>query len=292
MNKHNIGLVYTLILCISLFSIACNTTTTTTPDTNSVDNKSTSENSESNSTDSNADKPADETTSNAIDTKEPDSYQGKISLKIEAMGEKGNVSLPTPLEATFAKSAANKRMEFNLPNNQKVVYLELGKKNFVVLPDKKQYAELNEKSTGFQVRSLMTPEQMINQVKSLKGVEKVGDEKLNGRDAVKYKYAAETKTNTKAGEVNTESFIFVDKETGLPLRTELVSTTEQDIKGYKGIKVITEMSDIKTEVSEDLFKEPEDFEKIEEEQIRQQINVVFTAASAFLEQFVKSMTAN
>jgi hypothetical protein len=294
--KRKRGLVFSvLFIWTGLFLSGCNATTNTTTGGNNSETNSAATNTEETNSNSPSDKTEEnkETASlNEIEVKEPETYEGTISLKVFGLGEKESVELPTSLEAKFAKNLTNKRMEFNLPNQQKLIYLEKGKENLIVLPTQKQYAELNEKSTGFQVRSLMSPEQMISQVKNLKGVEKVGEEKVDGRDAVKYKYANETQTNTKAGEVKTESFILVDKVTGLPLRTELVSTSDQKVQGYNGIKIVTEMKGIKTEVSDDIFNVPEGFEKVEEEKIRQQIGIIFKAATLFLEQFVKSMSSN
>jgi hypothetical protein len=57
------------------------------------------------------------------------------------------------------------------------------------LPDKKQYAELTPEAVGFEIRRMMTPGQLVDQVKSLKGMERVGDDTYNNREVVKYKYA-------------------------------------------------------------------------------------------------------
>lgn len=279
----------TLLFCVSVFLFGCPADTTVTTGENSNEN-SANINSETNlsTNDSNMEMNSSETSNVMIDVKEPETYQGKINLNIQTMGEKGNMALV----ANVARKGENKRMEFNLPNGEKVIYLELGKKNLVVLPGRKQYAELNQQSTGFEIRSLMTPGQIVKQMKNLKGLEKVDEEKVGGRDAIKYKYEAETQTNTKAGEVETESFVLVDKETGLPLRSEMISQADKDVNGIKGVKVITEMSDITTEVSDDLFKEPTDYKKVEESEIRQQIGILFNAATAVITQLMKSANAN
>ena len=94
---------------------------------------------------------------------------------------------------------------------------------------------MNKEAFGFEVRNLMMPEQIVNQVKNVKGVENVGEEKFDGRDVIKYRYDATTDTQTKAGEVSTESYIFVDKETGLPLRSE--TDTHQIRHRFKELKV-------------------------------------------------------
>ena len=85
-------------------------------------------------------------------------------------------------------------MEFNMPSGDKLIYLETGGKNLVFLPNRKQYAELTKESTGIDVRSMMTPDQIVSQVKNMKGVERVGEEKYGDRDAIKYHYSAITDT--------------------------------------------------------------------------------------------------
>lgn len=286
-------LCVTLLFCVSVFLFGCPANTNVTTGENSNENLANTNAENVNSNIGNMEMNSEESNSSMIDVKEPETYQANIKLNFVTMGEKGNMTLPQPLTATVARKGENKRMEFTIPgNNQKLIYLELGDRNLVILPDKKQYAELNAESTGFQVRSLMTPGQMVAQMKNLKGVEKVGEEKIGGRDAVRYKYGSETQTNSKAGEVDTNSYIFVDKETGLPLRSETVSQAEKEVQGYKGIKIVTEMSDIKTEVADDLFQEPTDYQKVEEEQIRQQIGLIFNVVQTFIAQIMQSANTN
>lgn len=292
-SKQTRGVCLTLLFCVSVFLFGCPANTSVTTNENGNENlANTNIETNINTNETNMDMNSDNASTSMIDVKEPETYQAKVNLNIQTMGEKGNMALPTPLVATVARKGENKRMEFNLPNGEKVIYLELGTRNLVVLPGRKQYAELNQQSTGFEIRSLMTPGQIVKQMKNLKGLEKVDEEKVNGRDAVKYKYSAETQTNTKAGEVETESFVLVDKETGLPLRSEMISQADKDVNGIKGVKVITEMSDITTEVSDDLFKEPTDYKKVEESEIRQQIGILFNAATAVITQLMKSANAN
>ena len=288
------GLVITTFICLLLFTAGCDTSTT--PNETNTENSTNlsngnADNSMENSGQTNTND-ANAVSESAIDSEMPEKYQARVDLKFEALGENNNASLPS-LGAIVARDGGNKRMEFNMPNGQKIVYLELGTKNMVILPERKQYAELNKDAVGFEVRSLMTPEQIVQRAKSIKGLEKVGEEKYKGRDAVKYKYSATTDTKTKAGEVATESFVYVDKQTGLPLKTDFVSKAKDgNVRGFQGIKIVTEMSDIKTEVSEDMFAEPEGFEKIEEEQIRNQINLIFNTVAAVLNQMMQNAAVN
>ncbi len=287
------GWVYAAMFCLSLFMFGCDTTTTTSVNVNSGNNENgINENANSNSTGNDNAESTSDTTTSTIEATEPDKYEAKVNLNFEAVGGDNKASLPG-LAAKVARDGADKRMEFSMPNGQRVVYLETGGKNLVILPERKQYAELNKDGLGFEVRSLMTPGQIIDRAKQIKGLEKAGEEKYKGRDAIKYVYKATTDTKTKAGEVETESYFYVDKETGLPLKTEVISESRAGtVQGFKGLKIVTEISDIKTQVSEDIFKEPEGFEKINEEQIRNQINLIFSAAASIIKQIVQSGAAN
>ena len=226
------------------------------------------------------------TTSN-IETEEPEQYQATVALKFETSGAQ-NLAVP-PLKAEVARNGSDRRMEFALPNGEKLIYLERGGKQFVVSPNRKQYAEINKESVGFDPRRLLMPEQIVNQVRNLKGVERVGEEKIDGRDAVKYRYGATTNTQTKAGTVATESTILVDKETGLPLRSVTNSESQNgDVQGIKGLNFITEMSNIRTTADANLFAEPTDFQKVAPEQIKSQIDLVYNAAVTLFGQLLKS----
>lgn len=226
-----------------------------------------------------------------IETKEPEKYQAKITLKFEATGNQP-ASFP-PIIADFARNERESRMEFTLPNNEKVIYLNKTDNRYLVLPNRKEYALLDKESIGFEIRQMLMPSEIINRIKSAPGVEKVGEEKFNGREAIRYRYGAVTDTQTQAGKVNTESFFLVDKETGLPLHSEIVSTSEtNNVQGYSGLKIITDMSDISTAISDDQFALPADYQKIDSEQVKAQVNLIFNTAAIFLNQLMKSTPNN
>lgn len=226
--------------------------------------------------------------SSAIETREPEKYQATVKLKFVTTGEQ-KLTIPGELQANVAKNGQNQRMEFAMPNGDKVVYLDAGGKHLLVLPNRKQYAELNKDSVGFEVRSMMTPGQIVGQVKSLKGFQRVGEEKYGDRDAIKYQYDAVTDTKTKAGSVETKSFVYIDKETGLPLHSETTAaSTGATYQGVQGLQVVTEMTNIKTDVDQALFAEPTDFAKVAPEQVKQQVDAIFSVAMTFLGQLLKS----
>ena len=224
----------------------------------------------------------------AVATREPEKYQAKITVKLETVGDKQTASLPT-LTAIIARDGMNHRMEFALPNNEKLIYLDAGDKHFLVSPERKQYAELNKESLGMDVRQMLMPGQIVEQIKTMKGVEFVGEDQFNSRPVLKYRYGATTNTQTKAGQVNTESFLLVDKETGLPVRSETLSESQGgNVQGVKAIRIVTEMTDIKNDVPTELFAEPTDYKKVEPEQVKAQANLLFNAVTAILGQLIKS----
>ena len=194
------------------------------------------------------------------------------------------MALPT-LGAVVSRNATDRRMEFTMPAGGRVVFLDKGGTNYLILPDKKQYAELNKESLGFEIRRMLMPEQIVAQAKQVPGMQLVGDEKYNGRDATKYRYAAVANTGTQAGQVTTDSFLLVDKETGLPLHSETVSQSQSgaNVQGQNGVRILTEMTDIKTDTSQGQFDLPTDFQKIDSAQVRAQVDMVFSASYLILE---------
>ena len=225
-------------------------------------------------------------TTTAVETSEPAQYEAKVTIKLEAIGSQQTVAMPT-LGATVARNAADRRMEFTMPAGGRVVYLDKAGTNYIILPDKKQYAEVNRESTGFEIRRMLMPEQIVQQVKSMQGLERVGEEQYNGRTVTRYKYAAVANTQTQAGQVQTDSFLLVDKETGLPLRSETLSQASGSVQGYSGVRVVTEIADVKTTVGPELFELPQGLQKIESEQVRAQIDMIFNAVAQIVTQMLK-----
>lgn len=276
--------------CLGLFliiglSLACNPTATNT-NTNSTTNinETSNSNSDTNANNSNAETNTD---SSAIESEEPNTYQATVILRLETKGD-NNTATPK-LQANVARDGENRRMELSAPNGEKIIYLTVGEKQFIIAPARKQYAELNKETLGVEVRKLLTPDQIVNQVKSFKGVKKVGEEKFNDRDVVKYTFDATTNTQTKAGTVETESYVLVDKETNLPVQSVTnMQSQSSEVQGVSGLKVVTEINNIKTEVDKSLFEEPKDYKKVEAEEVRSQLKAFFDMAQLVVGQVLKA----
>jgi outer membrane lipoprotein-sorting protein len=225
-----------------------------------------------------------------IAAREPEKYRAVLVFSAETEGGQKTVGIPT-LSAEVARNGADRRVSFKLPDGSDLIYLEQGDKHIVIAPSRKQYAELTPEATGFQLQKLMTPGQLVSYLEKLKGVERVGDETINGRTADKYRYATTTNTSTSAGQVNTEAFIYVDKETGLPLRSELYTEASGDVQGVKGAKIVAEMRDISTNIDDSLFQVPAGLNKVPPEQVRAQIDSFTSTVAAVIKALLSNMQA-
>ncbi|MDM7922988.1 MAG: hypothetical protein QUS14_11865, partial [Pyrinomonadaceae bacterium] len=217
------------------------------------------------------------------EAREPEQYQATVTVRVEALGDTKTTTFPT-LAADVARAGDSRRMVFTMPAGGRVVFLDKSGQNYLVLPDKNQYAELNRESLGFEVRRLLMPDQIVDQVRGVQGMQRLGEEPYQGPAAIKYRYAAVTDTQTPAGDVATESFLWVDKETGLPLRSETVSRSQTggNVQGYQGLKIVTEITNVNTTVPADAFADPTTLQKIESEQVRAQVDMIFNTIAGLL----------
>jgi hypothetical protein len=226
----------------------------------------------------------------AIAAREPETYRGTLVFTAETEGGEKTIGIPT-LSADVARSGNDRRVSFKLPDGSELIYLDHAGTYYAISPARKQYAELTPAATGFQLQKLMTPGQIVAYLDKLQGIEPAGEETVNGRTAVKYRYARTSQTQTSAGEVKTDGFVFVDKETGLPLRAELFSEASGNVQGVKGARVVAEMRDITTNVDPSLFEVPAGLNKVSEQQVRQQIDAISNTVAAVLRTLLTNMNS-
>jgi hypothetical protein len=275
------GLSY--LIAIAVFGIACQRTTDTNTNTNINTNLSANANL---SPAANANVSPGELS--GVASREPEQYRANLVLSAETEGGEKTIGIPT-LSAEIARNGVDRRVAFKLPDGSDLIYLEKGEQHLVLLPARKQYAELTPESTGIQFQKLMTPGQLVGKLENLKGLERVGEETVNGRTAEKYRYTHTTNTKTSAGEVNAEAYIFVDKDTGLPLRSELFAETSGNVQGMKGAKIVAEMRDITTTIDTAWFDVPAGYNKVPPQQVRQQISALANMAGAVLRSVLGNM---
>jgi hypothetical protein len=222
--------------------------------------------------------------------REPERYRAVLVVSAETEGGQKTIGIPS-LSAEIARNGADRRVAFKLPDGSDLIYLEQGDKHIAIMPGRKQYAELTPEATGIQLQKLMTAGQIVSYLEKLKGVDRVGDDTMNGRPADKYRYATSTNTSTSAGQVNTEAFFYVDKETGLPLRVDLSSEATGNVQGVKGAKIVAEMRDISTNVDDSLFQVPAGLDKVPPEQVRAQIDAFTNTVAALGKALLSNMNA-
>jgi hypothetical protein len=227
----------------------------------------------------------------AIAAREPEKYQATLTFTAQTQGGEKTIGIPT-LSAQVARNGDDRRVSFKLPDGSDLIYLDHAGTQYVIAPGRKQYAELTPEATGFQLHKLMTPGQLVSYLDKLKGVEAIGEEPVNGRTAQKYRYSLTSKTGTSAGDVNTESYVYVDKETGLPLRTELFSEASGNVQGVKAAKIVAELRDITTTVDPALFEVPAGLNKVPAEQVRAQIDAVTSTVAAVLRTLLTNMNSS
>ena len=202
----------------------------------------------------------------AFATKEPELYS--LTMTITGQGSANNKQGTLPPQAVeFARSGVDRRWALTLPAVGEVIYLEKPAMRYLILPSRSQYVELSPEAIGFQLGNVMTPSAMVEQLKPRTQHEVVGVETVNGRPATKYRFAGAADTRTQAGTVQSESYIFLDEATGLPLRADLnfASTSGGSATGS------IETRDINLNPDPSLFAVPTTYKKMTAEELKQQV---------------------
>lgn len=209
-------------------------------------------------------------TGQTIEAKEPDKYTATMVATLATAGQQQQKG---QAEIKVARNGADRRYSVTIPVVGELVFLDKADKRYVIMHGRKQYAELTQEMTGVnmdQVRS-MTPGQLVAFVSKQQGVTLVGEETFNGRQAIKYRAAGGTQTQTTAGQVKGETFIYVDKETGLPLRIEGFGQSTGNVQGVTGGNVVIETRDLKTDVNPADFEVPQGYKQLTPEEVKQQV---------------------
>lgn len=205
-------------------------------------------------------------------TKEPERYQavrvttGEGGAEGASNGEQGGRTF-------IARDGERRREDYETAAGLKISYLQLPEGMFVLLPDRKLYAELKpetgglSKEGGSDVPPDFSPDKLLNETRPESLYEKLGTENLNGRATTKYRVNVRGRTGT-GKEVTTESLVWVDDSLGMPVKTETTSTGGQ----ASGARITTELRDIKETVDAGLLELPTDYRKVEQREIFTEIN--------------------
>lgn len=204
-------------------------------------------------------------------TKEPERYQARM-VTAGSLGDNSNIpgmSLLKAREVLIARDGERRRMDAEPSPGMKMSFLQLPSGTYVLVPEKKIYAEFAPPGGAARTQALssdFSPDKLLNQFAGGARYEKVGAEDLNGRATMKYRVTLTGKTG-EAKNATTESLIWIDDALGMPVKSETTVTGG----GMNGVKFSMELRDIKQDVDQSLFELPSDYRKVDYKEILRQI---------------------
>lgn len=205
-----------------------------------------------------------------VDIKDPDRFT--VTMTIGAQEINADPAKMPTLQFNLSQFDADRRWAFSLPALGQVVYLEKSGLRYLVLSDRKQYTELGANDIGIQLGRELTPSTVANQLKARAQVEMLGVEPVNGRTARKYRFK---KTGD---ELQADGAIYVDIETGLPVRVEV----NMHPASTNGLRLIVETRDIQLNPDRTLFDVPAGMKKISPAEAKQQLDAFASTVKSFV----------
>jgi len=237
-----------LLMAASFFSACTTAGTNTTTNTNSAPTATT---------------PVPE----AIEAREPDTYAVATSITVQPTGSAPQANIP-PLQFNFARLGTDRRLSFKLPDPVgEVIYLEKPTLKYLIFPSRNEFVELDPNELGFQLGEIMSPASAIQRLKEKARYEKLGTETINGRTAIKYRFSGGVDTHTTAGPAEADSIVFVDQETGIPLRTE----TNTALNNGAGARIVTNAENLQLVPDRAQFEVPTAMKKVTSAELKQQV---------------------
>jgi hypothetical protein len=196
----------------------------------------------------------------SIVIKEPERYSVVITISAQDNAAAEPVPMATQ-QFGFAKLGADRRWTFNLPAPLgQVAYLEKSGLKYLVFFDRKQYTEVSPDTLSFSMASI-SPGAIAEHLRPRTQFDKRDAEPLNGRSVFKYRVNAPDKT------AENEGAIFVDTETGLPLRSDFQTSPPTGAK----TRVIVEARELQLNPDRSLFDVPAGMKKIQTQEAKSQI---------------------
>jgi len=192
-------------------------------------------------------------------TREPERYRAVRTITtVNSAGE----SLVT--KTSVARDGEMRRHESTVASKT-IVYLDVPEGKFVLLPGEKVYADLTDESTipaGKDDEALeSSPDALLHTDAGSTSYQKMGTEPVAGRNTNKYRIVV---NNSAAANVSqSETLMWIDEALQMPVRSET--------KSSDGTRVTMEVSEIKLEANRDLFKVPEDYQKLTFTELRKRL---------------------
>lgn len=234
---------------------------------------------------SNAAAPAPPPAPAPLEAREPDRYSVATTITVQPTGNAPQTNIP-PMQFTFARITDQRRVSFKLPDPVgEVIYLEKPPLKYLIFPARNQYVELDPNELGFQLGELMSPASAIQRLKEKSRYEMLGTETINGRTAVKYRFSGAVDTHTQAGTAQADSIVFVDQETGLPLRSEIDTSSTSGA----GARIVTSTDNLQLTADAAMFEVPTAMKKVTSTELKQQVQSFVGAMRAVAGYFKQQM---
>lgn len=193
-------------------------------------------------------------------TREPERYQARMVLRTVSETESSS-------ETFIARDGDERREDYEWMPGVRVSDLSTRAGHFLLLPDRKLYAEVTQgggalagpSSADISLPEDFSPDRLVNEARSEAVYERLGVEEWNGRAATKFRVRTVSAGGEMGGATDaTEQLIWVDEELGMPVRSETVSRGA----GAPQVKYSMELLDLKQEVDRTLFTVPQDYRKV------------------------------
>ena len=192
-------------------------------------------------------------------TREPNHYKATRSLTFvpSPSGE------PVIVKTVIVKNGEMRREEEG-DGSKRIVYLDLPSGRFLLLPEAKLYASLDQEAVKQDLGDAETdpPGELYLHTGPINSVyENVGREKVNGRVTTKYRVIVNSSGVENV--TTSETLIWIDETLGMPIKSTTTSNG--------GVRTI-ELSELSLEVDTSFFQIPPDYQKVDVSSLRQRIN--------------------
>ena len=188
-------------------------------------------------------------------TKEPEHYRAiRTITTVNAAGE-----------THVTKTSVARDGEMRRHESESVVYLDVPEGKFVLLPAEKVYADLTDESRisadqdeeGLKA----SPDALLQNDAGSTSYQKLGSEVVAGRNANKYRIVVNS--STVANVSQSETVMWIDEALQMSVKSET--------KSADGTRVTMEVSEIKLDVDNNLFKVPEGYKKLTFSELRKRL---------------------
>jgi len=201
--------------------------------------------------------------------REPEKYQATFSCTLFKEGKQESEPFA---RLKISHDSLSHRYRF-IVQDRDIIYVEGAKEDtvngkrsikpfyFFLMPECNQYSESRLEEIGFKVPSSISPQELVYNIQKQESVEELGEENVNGRNATKFRFE---------DKIMGEGFVYLDKETGLPIRA-MVNAQVFDPKTDYGdpdaerrfLRVVVDITDIEMTSNPNDYVIPQGMEKVD-----------------------------